>query len=322
MTTQLEPTLGTSLDASQGAIPRPNTDVAPSRHSRRDLSMGPIVSVGSRLRRARKAAGLTQAEVADGMVSAAYVSRIESGSRIPSRRVLEHLADRVHVPVDDLIAEDQAVHWSRLGLADVQICLMRGDIAGARAASAMLHGTSEALITGGTTTDALAKVEAVLALEEGRLVDARDRLENLVDGLPTAPSGLAILSALCRCYMGLGLPIRAVEMARRVARDLAELGLRELPEAITAVHTARSALMAVGESAEADAMLELVLNSGSDSQGADVAVVEDLIRASEYEARLERIAEAAGYAERASELLEHLRYKALLADLTRSQGGS
>jgi transcriptional regulator with XRE-family HTH domain len=52
------------------------------------------VAVGRRLREARIVAGLSQRELAFSGCSAAYVSRIEQGERIPSLQVLRELAER------------------------------------------------------------------------------------------------------------------------------------------------------------------------------------------------------------------------------------
>jgi transcriptional regulator with XRE-family HTH domain len=53
------------------------------------------MSIGAQIRRAREGAGLSQREVADathGVLSAAGLSRIESGQRYPTLRSLEALS--------------------------------------------------------------------------------------------------------------------------------------------------------------------------------------------------------------------------------------
>lgn len=55
------------------------------------------VSVGARLHSAREAAGLSQRELAFPGCSAAYISRIERGERIPSLQVMRELAQRLGV---------------------------------------------------------------------------------------------------------------------------------------------------------------------------------------------------------------------------------
>jgi transcriptional regulator with XRE-family HTH domain len=55
------------------------------------------VAVGTRLHEAREAAGLSQRELAFPGCSAAYISRIERGERIPSLQVMRELARRTGV---------------------------------------------------------------------------------------------------------------------------------------------------------------------------------------------------------------------------------
>jgi tetratricopeptide (TPR) repeat protein len=60
-------------------------------------------SVGARVRRFRRAKGMSQEEVAAPRYSAAYISHIESGGRRPTDEVLDHIAGRLGVSVDELL---------------------------------------------------------------------------------------------------------------------------------------------------------------------------------------------------------------------------
>jgi transcriptional regulator with XRE-family HTH domain len=72
------------------------------------------VAVGARLHAAREAAGISQRELAFPGCSAAYISRIERGERIPSLQVMRELARRVgiseaelaygHEPIDPAVS--------------------------------------------------------------------------------------------------------------------------------------------------------------------------------------------------------------------------
>ncbi len=55
------------------------------------------LAVGRRLHEAREAAGLSQRELAFPGCSAAYISRIERGERVPSLQVLRELSGRTGV---------------------------------------------------------------------------------------------------------------------------------------------------------------------------------------------------------------------------------
>ncbi len=60
------------------------------------------VAVGQRVFEAREAAGLSQRELAFPGCSAAYISRIERGERVPSLQVMRELAHRTGVTEDQL----------------------------------------------------------------------------------------------------------------------------------------------------------------------------------------------------------------------------
>jgi transcriptional regulator with XRE-family HTH domain len=55
------------------------------------------VEVGRRLHDAREAAGISQRELAFPGCSAAYISRIERGERVPSLQVMRELARRIGI---------------------------------------------------------------------------------------------------------------------------------------------------------------------------------------------------------------------------------
>ncbi|MFD5483817.1 helix-turn-helix domain-containing protein [Streptomyces hawaiiensis] len=53
---------------------------------------------GKRLRELRRERGLSQAQLAKGAISPGYLSRLESGSRAPTPKVIAYLAERLSVP--------------------------------------------------------------------------------------------------------------------------------------------------------------------------------------------------------------------------------
>src|SRR5918992_3264824 len=63
--------------------------------------------VGDRIRNARLRAQLTQAQVASGRYTAAYISALERGLAKPSMAALTFISERLGVPVPDLVAEDR-----------------------------------------------------------------------------------------------------------------------------------------------------------------------------------------------------------------------
>jgi transcriptional regulator with XRE-family HTH domain len=85
-------------------------------------------SIGARVRRLRVARGLSQRKLASSGVSYAYISRIESGQRIPSVRAIRVLARRLGVTPEYLesgvdIAPGEALE---LRLTDAELRLRLG----------------------------------------------------------------------------------------------------------------------------------------------------------------------------------------------------
>jgi transcriptional regulator with XRE-family HTH domain len=79
--------------------------------------------IGTKLRAARKAAGLTQQQVADGRYTKAYVSALENGLIKPSMAALRFLAVRLGTTPSELLAESDT-RWARL---DAELRLAAGD---------------------------------------------------------------------------------------------------------------------------------------------------------------------------------------------------
>ena len=88
-------------------------------------------AVGERLRTARVRAGFSQRQLAFPGCSPAYISRIESGDRIPSLQLLRELGRRLGVSEDFLAtgAEDSATRTAELAQAEVALRLDELDTA-------------------------------------------------------------------------------------------------------------------------------------------------------------------------------------------------
>ena len=63
--------------------------------------------VGERIRQVRTRVGLTQAELAKGRYTAAYISALERGLAKPSMAALTFLSERLGVSIPDLVAEER-----------------------------------------------------------------------------------------------------------------------------------------------------------------------------------------------------------------------
>jgi tetratricopeptide (TPR) repeat protein len=96
-----------------------------------------IASVGRRVRDAREERGLTQRELAEGLCTPAYVSRIEKGDRVPSLQLMREFAERLEV------AESWLAYGSktrsiddRTSSTEIRVALRLGDLEEARTLAA------------------------------------------------------------------------------------------------------------------------------------------------------------------------------------------
>jgi transcriptional regulator with XRE-family HTH domain len=91
------------------------------------------VAVGARIRTAREAAGLTQRELAFDGCTAAYLSRIEVGQRIPSYQILRVLAGRLGTTADFLATGVEPGIESVDPLFEAELAVGTGDVDQGRA---------------------------------------------------------------------------------------------------------------------------------------------------------------------------------------------
>lgn len=93
------------------------------RRSHADADRPLANRIGARLRQARTAAGLTQAQLSEGRYTKAYVSALENGLVKPSMAALHFFADRLQLPVERLLT-DREQAWTRL---EADLRLAAGD---------------------------------------------------------------------------------------------------------------------------------------------------------------------------------------------------
>jgi tetratricopeptide (TPR) repeat protein len=189
--------------------------------------------LGDRLRAARVAKGITQAGLAGDGVSIGYVSRIESGQRRPSSRVLAELARRLDTPVEMLLQgiAPRELDEIRLTLDFAELSLESGEApeAEARAGEVMERAKAASL------DDMYARavfIHARAMEAQGRLDDAILELEPLVarteGGLLRIRAGIA----LSRSYRESGDLTRAIETGESILERLDDTGLAGSDEAV------------------------------------------------------------------------------------------
>jgi tetratricopeptide (TPR) repeat protein len=187
-------------------------------------------AVGTRLKEARLAAGMSQRELAFPGCTAVYICRIERGDRVPSLQVLRELARRVGVDEDYLATGSAGGRAGRLLEAEVALRLDQLELAEHLYAQALDGGPDQqerARALGG-----LGQID----LHAGRVDEAVERLEEARELLGDAVIEHAgIVGALARAYVmggeyesAIGVLEHALELARASGDVQTETRLRVL----------------------------------------------------------------------------------------------
>jgi tetratricopeptide (TPR) repeat protein len=210
-----------------------------------------LAILGTRLRNARLAKGLTQAEVAGSDASTAYISRIEAGHRRPDGRLLERIAGRLDTTLDELLhgVDPHQKAEATLKLDYAELALTAGN------ADEALTRTAEVLeLTGNGVLPELgarASYLRALAFEAaGRVEDAILALEDLpvdIDGTTQLTAAIA----LSRCYRESGDLARAIDTGERALKRLEEYQLEGSNEAVQLAVTMAAAHFERGDVAYA-----------------------------------------------------------------------
>lgn len=187
--------------------------------------------LGRRIRDARVAAGMTQAQVANGEVTTAYISRIEDGQRRPALHLLERMAARMETSLHQLLtgASTAEVRQLELEVEHAAVALGFGRAEEALAVATAASVRCEAFGDPALLAEAL-RVKAEAQLATGDLAQAVASLEALTEHLVPDMNTLRALISLCRCYCETDQLSRAVavgELAERMATRLEISGLAE-----------------------------------------------------------------------------------------------
>jgi tetratricopeptide (TPR) repeat protein len=252
-------------------------------------------AVGQRLKDARERAGLSQRQLSFSGCSPAYISRIESGDRIPSLQLLRELGKRLGVSEDYLAtgAVDRGVRGAELAQAEVALRLDELD-----AAEELFEQ-----ILGSAMTDAeKAEAHAGLGQLASRRGNPREAIRFLerARGMTDRMMRAAVAEALGRAYAMVGELESAIGVFQ-AALDEADAREDDIETMRFAVLLA-SALIDSGSLGRAEELLGRALALGDKSQ-------DPLVRARLYWSQSRLHAErndqdtAADYARRALEIL-------------------
>lgn len=259
--------------------------------------------VGRRLRAARVAKGLTQSEMAGTGLSAAYISRLESGQRRPTAKVLDRLATQLDVPVEELLGAMPAsgADEVRLLLNYAELSLESGepDEAEARATEALERLSS-------SPGDALVERARFLhgrALEGlGRLDEAIVEFEQLGASATTGLMQINAGIALSRSLRESGDLTRAIEAGEHVLDRVNDLGLESCDEAVQLATTVAAAYYERGDTGHAMRMCTMAITR-AEAAGSSAARAAAYWNASMIQGLRGQVKDAVPLAERALALL-------------------
>jgi transcriptional regulator with XRE-family HTH domain len=188
-------------------------------------SPGQKETIGNRLRQLRRAAGLSQQDLASDQVSAAYISRIEAGTRQPSLKVVRALAAKLNVDPSylesgDVVSPSSALAL-RFGLLELRLGVSRPDERFLKDAEKIV---AEAVEAGEVALAQRARVILAAAkLVEGAYEEARRLLETtLARGVSPTRYEVLAYRLLASAYVDGGSLEAALRLLRQqiaLARD-------------------------------------------------------------------------------------------------------
>lgn len=169
--------------------------------------------VGERIRAARERAGLSQRQLAYPGCSAAYISRVEAGQRIPSLQVLRELGARLGVS-EDYLATGEENPARLLEEADLALRFDEPD-----RAAGLFHGIANAAADPQLRSQALEGLGQV-ALRRGEPREAVRIFGEVLDlAQEDAPERPALAESLARAHAALGeLPAAITLLEKCVER--------------------------------------------------------------------------------------------------------
>jgi tetratricopeptide (TPR) repeat protein len=191
------------------------------RHESTSTHVDDPVEVGKRVREARQAAGLNQRRLAFPGCSAAYISLIETGKRVPSYQILREIGRRLGVQAEYLATGSNEVPEED-PLFDAELAARLGDRKKARAAY-------EAIAADGATPHLAARAKlglGLLAFESGEHEQAIELLE---EGLADTSAGASTAVAADRLGRAYALTGRFEEALALFNRYLASARERNDP---------------------------------------------------------------------------------------------
>lgn len=173
--------------------------------------------LGEKIRRLRKEAGLTQTQLAQGIVTPSMICQIEAGKAMPSYHVLEAIAARLGRPLSVFISDVQPLGKHKASLQLARALMRKGEFEHACPLLESLYGEANLQIP---RTDVELDL-AVCYIQQNRVEEAQTILESLL--MRSMYMKNRPLAFLCLLHLG--------EAARRTERN--QVALYHLRKAYT-----------------------------------------------------------------------------------------
>lgn len=204
--------------------------------------------VGTRIRRLRQERGLSQDEVARPDLSASYLSRIESGTRRPTDRVLAELAQRFDTTVEHLVSgeDPRATESAELDLSYAELELRNGD---PHDAHQRFAATLERLAPSGSKLITRARIGLAQASEAAGNLEGAVQLFETVTEEAVVGSKTWFDAALgsIRCYRQVGDIGRSVDCGEKALRVCRDAAVWPTPDAVRIMATLQASYQVRGD---------------------------------------------------------------------------
>jgi tetratricopeptide (TPR) repeat protein len=131
--------------------------------------------LGQQIRRARKESGLTQSELAKGIVTSSMICQIENGKAFPSYAVLQSLSERLGKPIEYFVSDTDAQNRKRSTYALAKALMAAGSY---EKAYALLKSIQE---SGSTESEELRLTIAECCQHLGKVEEASACLDDMLN---------------------------------------------------------------------------------------------------------------------------------------------
>ena len=205
--------------------------------------------LGIRLKKARERAGLSQRQLAFPGCTAAYISRLEAGARVPSLQMVNQLALRLEVTGQWLAIGVDAAFVEPVELLDAEVALRLGEVdeaerlflahvePGDPSRAAALAGLGQISFRAGRLDEAIERLEQAFELRGRRALIDPGAVDTLGRAYATAgplDSAIALFGAALDEAHVAGTPIEQVRFAVLLANALIDSGSFALAESALA----------------------------------------------------------------------------------------